>query len=196
LRVIVISDTHNQHELLKLPKGDILIHCGDFTINGTEDEVKYFSDWFRAQKFKYKLLISGNHDYLFDDNPTLARSFFDSYDTYYLNNEGVYIMDMLFWGYPFDRIIRSQNNVQKIPSFVDFFISHSPPKGFLDNIGEDNLGCEKLMLRLKNVSFGYACFGHIHQGYGSKKVGDCEYINASICDGKYNLVNKPIVIDL
>lgn len=195
MRAIVISDTHNQHELLSLPKGDILIHCGDFTIDGTEDEVKYFADWFAAQNFKYKLVIAGNHDYLFDDSPSLARSFFDRHNICYLDNEGIYIMDMLFWGYPFDRIVGSQKNVQKIPSFVDVLISHSPPNGALDEVDNINLGCTKLMLRLKNVSFSYACFGHIHQGYGSKKIGDSSYINASICNKDYKLQNKPIILN-
>jgi len=31
LKVVVFSDTHNLHEELKIPDGDILIHCGDFT---------------------------------------------------------------------------------------------------------------------------------------------------------------------
>jgi predicted phosphodiesterase len=33
VRVVVISDTHNEHgpNYLKIPDGDILVHCGDFT---------------------------------------------------------------------------------------------------------------------------------------------------------------------
>ena len=32
LRIVCISDTHNNHRLLKtIPDGDILIHAGDFT---------------------------------------------------------------------------------------------------------------------------------------------------------------------
>lgn len=36
LRVVVISDTHLLTSYMKpLPKGDILLHCGDFTNLGT-----------------------------------------------------------------------------------------------------------------------------------------------------------------
>ncbi len=31
IRVVCISDTHNQHQKLTIPDGDILIHGGDFT---------------------------------------------------------------------------------------------------------------------------------------------------------------------
>jgi hypothetical protein len=37
VRVVVISDTHNQHgpNYLKIPDGDVLVHCGDFTHKST-----------------------------------------------------------------------------------------------------------------------------------------------------------------
>ena len=36
VRIVLISDTHNKHKMLELPEGDILIHAGDFTNDGTE----------------------------------------------------------------------------------------------------------------------------------------------------------------
>ena len=34
MKVIAISDTHNQHETLVLPDGDMLIHAGDVSGQG------------------------------------------------------------------------------------------------------------------------------------------------------------------
>lgn len=31
-----MSDSHNRHNEIDMPSGDILIHCGDFTNNKTE----------------------------------------------------------------------------------------------------------------------------------------------------------------
>jgi hypothetical protein len=31
MRIVCISDTHAQQSNLKIPAGDILLHCGDFT---------------------------------------------------------------------------------------------------------------------------------------------------------------------
>ena len=39
-RVVVISDTHNRHDEVSLPGGDILIHCGDATGRGRPGEVE------------------------------------------------------------------------------------------------------------------------------------------------------------
>lgn len=37
LRILQISDTHNRHQqLTNLPVADVIVHCGDFTENGTE----------------------------------------------------------------------------------------------------------------------------------------------------------------
>eukprot|EP00438_Fugacium_kawagutii_P004849 Skav221070 [mRNA] locus=scaffold3118:272977:273507:- [translate_table: standard] len=45
LRVVCISDTHNHHRKLQLPPGDILIHAGDFTDFGKEENARDFNDW-------------------------------------------------------------------------------------------------------------------------------------------------------
>ena len=69
VRFVCISDTHNRHEKLKLPDGDILLHAGDFTWQGTEEEVKNFCNFLKSIKKKYKhiVVIAGNHELTFDD---------------------------------------------------------------------------------------------------------------------------------
>ena len=47
MKILQISDTHNRHnELTNLPEADVIIHCGDFTEQGTEEEVLDFLNWF------------------------------------------------------------------------------------------------------------------------------------------------------
>ena len=47
MTILQISDTHNRHQLLTdLPAADVLVHCGDFTDMGTEQEVLDFLNWF------------------------------------------------------------------------------------------------------------------------------------------------------
>ena len=69
VRFVCISDTHNRHEKLKLPDGDILLHAGDFTWQGTEGEVENFCNFLKSIKDKYKhiVVIAGNHELTFDD---------------------------------------------------------------------------------------------------------------------------------
>ena len=43
MRIIHISDTHSQHRKINdLPVGDVVIHSGDFSFAGTEDEALDF----------------------------------------------------------------------------------------------------------------------------------------------------------
>ena len=47
--ILHLSDTHSKHqELRNLPPADIIIHSGDITIAGSENEVMDFIQWFGA----------------------------------------------------------------------------------------------------------------------------------------------------
>ena len=62
MRVVAISDTHGFHDQMMIPHGDILVHAGDFTNYGGEDEVNAFHNWVKALPHKHKLIGFGNHD--------------------------------------------------------------------------------------------------------------------------------------
>lgn len=66
VRFVFISDTHTYHKMVKMPKGDVLVHTGDFTFQGRLKEVSAFSDWLATLDFKHKIVISGNHEITFD----------------------------------------------------------------------------------------------------------------------------------
>ena len=76
VKIVFISDTHSQHHGLgELPRGDVLIHAGDFTDKRPPrvEEYKDFVDWFSAQPHRHKILISGNRDNLMDTETTLKH---------------------------------------------------------------------------------------------------------------------------
>ena len=60
LRIVCISDTHNQTP--KLPPGDILIHAGDLTRQGSASELQKIFEWLDNADFKAKIVVAGNHD--------------------------------------------------------------------------------------------------------------------------------------
>jgi predicted MPP superfamily phosphohydrolase len=61
-RFVCISDTHNNYDFT-LPDGDILLHSGDFTCNGTEGEIEIFLDWLKTLiQYRLKIIIVGNHE--------------------------------------------------------------------------------------------------------------------------------------
>lgn len=58
-RIVCISDTHNQTP--KLPKGDVLIHAGDLTNQGSYSELKKIVDWLEKTEFEAIIVIAGTH---------------------------------------------------------------------------------------------------------------------------------------
>ena len=56
-RFVCISDTHNT--TFKLPAGDVLIHAGDLTKQGTLAELRKTVDWIEKSDFEVKLVVAG-----------------------------------------------------------------------------------------------------------------------------------------
>jgi Icc-related predicted phosphoesterase len=56
-RIVCISDTHNQTP--KLPRGDVLIHAGDLTNQGSHSELEKTVEWFERQEFEAKIFVTG-----------------------------------------------------------------------------------------------------------------------------------------
>jgi Icc-related predicted phosphoesterase len=67
LRIVAISDTHERHDGLVVPDGDVLVHAGDFTGRGTFPAIAKFADWMRALSHAHKVVIAGNHELTLED---------------------------------------------------------------------------------------------------------------------------------
>ena len=59
VRIVCISDTHNDDLTGQVPDGDILLHAGDMTDGGTYDELEIALGWIRKLPHKFKLIIPG-----------------------------------------------------------------------------------------------------------------------------------------
>src|SRR4051812_40226777 len=56
-RIVCISDTHNK--TLKLPKGDVLIHAGDLTNQGSLSELRKTLAWLEEADFEARVVVAG-----------------------------------------------------------------------------------------------------------------------------------------
>src|SRR5579863_6281005 len=101
MRLVLISDTHGRHNSMpKIPDGDFFIHAGDFSNSGLDaEEVFSFNRWLARLPIKRRIVCAGNHDRLFQNKPALAREFLTSAS--YLENSGVTIDGISFWGSPY-----------------------------------------------------------------------------------------------
>ncbi|KAJ9134663.1 Metallophosphoesterase domain-containing protein 1 [Pleurostoma richardsiae] len=65
-RFVCISDTHNC--TVKLPRGDVLVHAGDLTNQGSYSELSRAVQWLEKADFEAKIVVAGNHDVTLDSD--------------------------------------------------------------------------------------------------------------------------------
>lgn len=85
-----------------------------------------------------------------------------------------------------------------IPDDIDILITHSPSFGNLDcNYKKESYGSVSLWMMCLLIKPKLHIFGHVHEGYGQfKHCNGIHLVNASIMNGDYEPVNKPIRIIL
>ncbi len=210
MTIVCISDTHNRHDEINVPVGDILIHAGDATTIGNLPQITAFNRWFSSLPHKHKLFIAGNHDWMFETNPTFAQSLLDKSIHYlqdsFINIEGLKIYGSPWqprfydWAFNLNRGAELAEKWKLIPNDTDILITHGPPNGILDEVPRkffvENTGCEELRKVVEKIKPKLHVFGHIHCGYGQTEQFGTKFVNASTCDEEYQPTQLPIVVDL
>jgi predicted phosphohydrolase len=214
MRIVCISDTHLQHGFT-VPHGDVLIHAGDATWQGTLPEIQVFADWFGALPHLFKIFVPGNHDYGFERQAHVAAAMVGPPPlTHVLMDSGCTISGVRFWGSPWQpefynwafnlpRGPELARHWDMVPDVTDVLITHTPPFGVLDRTAEgERVGCVDMRAMLARVRPALHVFGHIHAAYGSVIVrhadgaSPTQCVNAAVCNEHYKPINPPIVVEL
>lgn len=211
-KITAISDTHGSHHGVTIQECDVLIHAGDCSSNGSKEAVRDFIKWFAAQPTKEKILIAGNHDWLFEKDPRDARRLLRLYGKgiTYLEDDWARFYGIVFYGSPVqptflnwafnrDRGAPIKKHWDRIQRNTDVIITHGPAYGVLDACDgrrNEHLGCEDLLNAIKRIKPKFHIFGHIHSGYGIKVEDGTTFVNASLLDEDYSITNKPVEITL
>lgn len=205
-RLVIFSDTHGLHDQVEVPAGDILIHAGDVTNRGTLAQVSAFDDFLASLPHEHKIVIAGNHDFCFEEDPAPARARLRH--ATYVQDYAVEKMGLRCYGSPwqpafFDwafnlpRGEALREKWSRIPDDLDVLITHGPPHGILDRTHDNrDVGCEELRARVTTIKPRLHCFGHIHEAPGVRVEDDTLFINATTGDLAYRPVNPPIVVDI
>ena len=188
-RFVLISDTHNTQPIL--PQGEVLIHAGDLTGNGSRKQTEAAMRWIgaQAQKFEWVVFVGGNHDWFFyhlsrERGVNAVREFVRPYgeNIIYLEDEFTIVSGAKIYGSPaqpefYDWAWNYQRGAEiravwdKIPTFgVSMLVTHGPPKNILDWVGKERVGCEELRAALDRVQPLVHVFGHIHGAHGKAKA--------------------------
>ena len=218
MRILAISDTHNKH--LQIPSRfiensdnsvDTIVHAGDVSSRGYKGEIIDFLKWYNELNFKNKILIAGNHDFYFEEGKPedIAAMLAEYPNITYLNDSGVEIDGVKFWGSPVQpwfynwAFNRKGTDICKhwdlIPNDTCVLLTHGPVKGYLDMTQQgESVGCPYLLEKISQMSnLKLLVTGHIHEAYGMIEFPDGGiFLNASVLNLRYEMVNLPIQVEI
>ena len=215
MKIMFISDTHGRHLEInslygELPYVDMIIHSGDCTRYGEYEETDLFLLWYSQQNAKHKVLIAGNHDFVFQNKERTEQLKQFNPSVTYLEDEYINIDGIGIYGSPWSPIygmwafMKHRNNDmdevwRKVPTdgCIDILATHTPRYGRFDVSvrGNYNVGCEMLANRINDIHPKVHVFGHIHECGGMIKeetevpLEGMISLNASLLDIRYNLSN-------
>ncbi len=203
-RLVIISDTHGQHWEMSIPEGDILIHAGDITLFGEDTVIRDFNVWLGELPHQHKLVIAGNHDYSFEQEPEKVVPLITN--ARYLRDETVVINGIKFYASPWQPVFLNMafnlyppllaEKWALIPPDTDVLITHTPPFGYGDRtIRDEDVGCADLRKRVEQIKPRLHVFGHIHEAAGWYHNDYTTFINASSAGVGKHLAHPPVVYD-
>lgn len=207
LRIVILSDTHNDHRSMTIPDGDILIHGGDWTCHGKEEHAVDFNSWLGTLPHKHKIVVNGNHEnnsmWKSKTRSILSNAVFLKQESYDVDRGNGNILKIFgtefYWPMrPGDR----NPYFDQIDTDVSIIVSHGPVLGYVDG----KRGCPGLATKCDELAQGVdsklrlVIGGHIHHAYGQctggSKCSNVTFVNAANCGEDRKVVNSPIVIDL
>ena len=183
MRILHLSDTHGLHQRIKdMPEADVIIHSGDISNNGTEEEVLDFLNWFIDLSYPHKIFVTGNHDLCLWDAEGIEGL---PDNLHFLQDKSVTIDGVNFFGLAY-------NHFEKmIPASADIVITHEPPVMIQDESAGIHWGNSPLRNLIFDIKPRYHLFGHAHNGYGATKQDGIVFSNAAQLDDMNKLVRKP-----
>lgn len=196
MTILHISDTHGRHRQLgELPRADVIVHSGDFTMKGTDNEVSDFVEWFAALPFRHKIFVAGNHDKCLYGKTLEGLPA----NCHYLCYSGVEIDNVQFWGVPMFKADAQSGKLRELleamPTSIDVLVTHQPPYSMLDMADGVHYGSHELLATTGRLHPLYHLFGHVHDSYG-RIEGATTFVNSSLMDERYNLRNSPHIISI
>ena len=217
VRLVCVSDTHESEQVLNLPKGDILIHCGDILLLSPKqsekvaiERFKKFIKWFGNQNQKHKIMICGNHDNrIAEMGQDMIRDLCSQTGRHinYLQHDSLSLMGINFFGIP-NSYGRSSNNCfqtkslidySSIPTETDIVISHGPCLGISPNC--NTFFVKEFHNGLKHTNTDLILAGHLHWSEGLSFLKNNENrppiasISCSLLNQRYEPSKQPIVFD-
>jgi len=213
MRFVCISDTHGFHDRINLPDGDVLIHAGDLTSDGKQDQIFDAFAWLARQHFKRIIVTPGNHEFGLEQLPHLGAVLQSKFPNVEILVDSETTIDGLrVYGSPWQPwfnnwafnflpgpagIAQAEEKWSHIPDDIAILITHGPSRGILDEtLKRKHVGCEAMSARIAQLpQLRLHVFGHVHEAHGIERIGEVLHVNACICDSRYFPEQKSWVLD-
>ena len=221
MKIVCISDCHGNFNF-EVPECDLLLIAGDvcpayhdplpsleLQKNWLKNE---FNGWLGFQPAKHKVMIAGNHDWLFQISPEEVPEL----NCHYLEDSSIEIEELKIWGSPWqlefnnwafnltEKELKKKWNL--IPDDIDILLVHSPPYGILDELFEpgnkfiENIGSPSLRKKIFEIIPKLVVFGHIHERGGYTEYVESpwpvKFVNACLLNDDYKICREPFLINL
>lgn len=212
MKIAFVSDTHGTRP--EVSPADLLIHCGDICPRGAKTDFLVQLGWLHSIRAKFPkgmFLCPGNHDIIIEEEPDWAKETAKKAGVTILIDEPLEMDGIKFYFSPWTlrfydwAYMKGEKDLMPywaaIPDNTQVLVTHGPAKYFLDgNRRGDHCGSHTLGIRTHQLTnLEVHAFGHIHEGYGTKRVdkngGYFWAVNASSLNGDYQGFNPPHVVD-
>jgi Icc-related predicted phosphoesterase len=206
VRIVHMSDTH--HFLDKqsrngfLPNGHILVHSGNFTDHGTDEEFTQFNGWLESvsDRYHYRVIVLGNRDVKVYGNDWDSMKKLLPAATHVLCHTEATILGIRFygapwhWGHKKNYMLRqgapttTTGRFDDIPLGINVLVTHGPAMDRLDvtNCSEtrEHWGSAELLDALRRVKPGVHLHGHVKDARGFiSAFGNLPLtVNSAMCD--------------
>lgn len=220
LDIFHLSDTHGNHESIRVPKCDIIIFSGDecngYNIGKSYSDTLDFIQWFSKLDIETKIFVGGNHSAAIASlvyGPELKEEMKRLGITYLENELYRHYLGLTIYGNPATEykgghwaFSYKEDKFKSIP-YCDIVVTHCPPFGILDSAPkfEDvkeigHCGSKFLSRRLNQIDFKLHLFGHIHdnkvENYGYLCRANRFYVNSAVVEDNVGLSHNGHLITM
>ncbi|MDE1971071.1 MAG: metallophosphoesterase [Patescibacteria group bacterium] len=188
-KICCIADLHGSLPVIE--PCDILLIAGDICPEQNQREwmLHIFEPWAKALQCTI-IAVAGNHDRILQVLPfvgwlkALPITFLD-------NTEIISVNGIHIYGTPWHKrfgngvFMAEEEDLQEIysqiPKNIDILLTHGPPYVVLDHVsGFGPQGGKALRAAISLKKPKYVVCGHLHNNYGTARVGDTTVINCAL----------------
>lgn len=225
MKLVALSDTHGQHEIIQIPKADILCICGDIVPLKMQSNIpqslswfkKRFIPWLQSLGIDQIYLIGGNHDFFLEkEEKQVKESLLGTNITYlnnnkaeYLDNDGVlwsiYGSPLCHrfgnWAFMYDEEYLGEK-FSLIPKNLDILLTHDAPYNRNDQCFEgwnptEHIGNLPLLKAVEEKKPKYHFTGHLHTSdHNLVDYDGTKTACVSVLNERYGVAYTPLVLEL